>query len=211
MSETFEDVIKQAEKEMGGGKYLTLKNKGDKIVVRIASEPPVCINKHWMIGADGKNTAVNCTGEACVYCGENVPTPDKIKKTPLFAWVILDRNDGDTPKMYKAPYQVAKTLYELSLDKEYGSPINWDVTITRTEDPGSGYYRVIPRAVAAESKPITDEEKEAIKKANFDLKAELGGGRNSEHLGNYGAKAEELETTSKTEKKEPVETDDIPF
>jgi len=210
MSNAYEDIVGQAEKDSGGGKYLPLKNKNDKVVIRIASEP-VYINKHWMIGADGKNTAVNCTGEACVYCGKDTPPADKIKKSPLFAWVVLDRNDNAKPKIFKGPLQIAKSLKDLSTDPEWGDPTGYDVSITRTEEPGSGYYKVVP---TKNSTPINDEEKEAIKNSNFDLKGELDGGVKSENIGSYSKEAEELETASPAKndvKQEQLENDDIPF
>ncbi len=211
----YSDVVGKAQKEAGGGKYISLKNKGDKIVVRIASEP-VYKNKHWMTGSDGKNTPITCTGDNCVYCGKDVPPKEKVKKTPIFAWVVLDRNDANTPKIFKGPFQIAKELEGLDNDPEWGDPRNYDVSVTRTEEPGSGYYKVVP---TKNSDPISDDEKKAIEEAGFDLEAELEGGQKTDNIGKYGKAPADLETGEQDKAEETGETpaegekseEDIPF
>lgn len=210
MSNPYDEVVGKAEKEVGGGKYLSLKEKGQKIVIRIASDP-MYTNKHWLTGADGKNVAVVCTGEDCVYCGTKVAPTDRVKKTPLFAWIVLDRNDNNKPKIFKGGLSIAKDLKDLSNDSEWGDPTKYDVSITRTEEPGKGYYKTVP---TRNSDPITEDEQKAIAEAGFDLKSELEDAKEAKSTGGYGGKkAEELETPET--KSESVETDgddeEIPF
>lgn len=118
--------------ENDGGKFLNLKNKGDKIVIRIASKP-VSYFVHWI---DQK--PIICPNKAeCELCQKSYPATDsdqaaKEKRKQQFVWLVINREDKQA-YIYKAGYSVFSQVAEYGLNPEWGDPTNYDVQITRTE------------------------------------------------------------------------------
>ena len=202
-----------------GGKYLSFK-KGDKgriIQIRLASEPRY-INQHWVLGSDGKQTPINCKGDTCPYCGKDIPQKEKLPKTAKWGWIVIDRED-ESVKIFTGPTLIAKSVKDLSemVNKKtgaviWGNPSTFDIQIERTEIPGASYYKVDP--IPEGKGEMTEEEKNKVKEAGYDLVTELEGSKKSEHVGAY--KANELETApgeavQETNVNEDVNPDDIPF
>ena len=83
--------------------------------------------------------------------------------------MVIDRADGAV-KMFTGTTGVYLGVKELNEDTEdWGDPSLYDIKVTRTEEPGMGYYKVRP----ASKSPITKEEKILIKASKIDLMAEL--------------------------------------
>lgn len=194
-----------------GGRYLSFK-KGDKgriIQVRLVSEPRYVL-QHWVLGSDGKQSPIECKGEECPYCGKDVPQSERIQKTSLWGWIVIDREDGGA-KMFTGPRTIASQIKDISekLDKKthkpvWGDPRLYDIQIERTEEPGANYYKVTP-IPEGKGEEITVEEKKVVEEANINLEEELRGSKKSQNTGNYGAS--ELETGPDEE----INPEDIPF
>lgn len=199
------DVVDEAEV---GGKYLRFR-KGDKgrvIHIRIASKPKY-VNQHWITDTEGREVPANCDGEKCSYCGDDVPVKERVKKTPKFGWVVIDRDDGQA-KVFTAPFSVARDIKGLAEDEDWGNPLLYDIKIKRTEKPGS-YYKVTP-VPTGKGKPLTKEEKELVEAADFNLEEELQGGMESENVGNYEGQ-KKVEAKSESEEGGIEEPSDLPF
>jgi len=197
-----------------GGKYLSLKKKGDSVQIRIVSTPKHK-SQHWITGDDGKRKPVACTNDStCTWCGDDVPKDEKIKKAEVFAWLVIDRADGEV-KMFQAPKSIyLKIRNELLTDDDWGDPVNYDLKITRTEEQGN-YYSTIP--TPKNMGPITEEEKKLVDECDIDLEKELEGGKDTKTFGS--GKEESMETVdsgsssedSNSEGDEEETDEDIPF
>jgi len=86
------------------------------------------------------------------------------KMNERFAWIVIDRADNEI-KAFKGGVMIYKKVKELLLNDDWGDPMQYDLTITRTEEDGN-YYTVI---ASPKKSDITKEELEAIKKADIDL------------------------------------------
>lgn len=162
-----------------GGKFLTLKAKGDRVEIRIASTP---LHKtiHWTTDESGNATQVNCLGEGCSFC-ENAAKSGNARLTAkeVFGWIVLDREDANKPKIFKSGTSIYLAIKGLADSKGWGDPQGYDIEVTRTEERPT-YYKVVPLPDKSE---ITDAEKKAIKEANLNLEAELGGGEPTKTFG----------------------------
>lgn len=157
-----------------GGKYLTLKQKGDSITIRIASKP---LHKtiHWVSDQSGKPVQVDCEkqqpDDPCKYCAFAIQKKsNRMKAKELFGWIVLDRVDGNKPKVFKAGTQIYLEIRGLANTKAWGNPLGYDLEITRTEEKPK-FYNVIP---LPDKSVITPEEKQTIADAGYNLEAELG-------------------------------------
>ena len=195
----------------GGGKYLSFR-KGDKgrvITIRLVSAPKY-VNQHWITQANGKQTPTNCTGDACPYCGKEVPGKEQMQKIAKWGWIVIDREDGQV-KVFTGPTLIARQIRELVENPRWGNPFLYDIEIKRMEEPGKGYYATVP-IPDGKGHPITAEEKKLVEEAHFDLAEEIKGGRDSQHTGNYGAAAgADMETVPAGDIPENLgEADDAP-
>lgn len=211
------------EPEFGGGKYLSLKTDGDQVTVRIASTPKHGV-QHW-IEVDGKRSPMACSNDVdCLFCGDKIPKEKKVDKSPVFAWVVIDRKDGKVKIFNASSVTIYRRIKALALDEEWGDPQTYDIRIERTGKKGPDFYRVVPLPRTLD-KPITDEEKAAIKEADYNLDEEIEGGSDTSTFGSGDKETfpEELagETPEKKGKtggetnpptvEETDEDDEIPF
>lgn len=119
--------------------FLKLKEKGDRVLIRIAS-PPYREPKVWKadvkapLGAD-ETLALS---EAQWYA--IMRNPD-FNVTETFSWKVLDRETG-LAKIFSATPGVYKSIKEFAVMPEWGDPKNYDIIVERTEQPGRGYYKV---------------------------------------------------------------------
>lgn len=169
--------------KVGGGKYLTLKSKGDIADIRIVSTP-LHKSVHWITTDEGKTSQVDCIGENCVRCDEakEFKDPEAVKRAAakeLFGWLVLDRNDDNTPKIFKGGTQIYLAIKKLLETKAWGDPQGYDIEIERTEEMPT-YYRVTP---LPDKGVITAEEKKAIEASDLNLEAEMVGGEVTDSFG----------------------------
>ncbi len=191
----------------GGGKYLNLKSKGDKIKVRLMTKP-LHNFRYWETGADGKQRPVTFpTREAIDEALKGYGKDDKPKIDVQYGWVVIDRADGEI-KVFKGGQSIAGQIKGI-IEDGWGDPTGFDMVITRTEEKPM-YYKVTP--VPNSNTPITDAEKQKFTDANIDLKDEMqGGGESKSHSEQYGG-AVDLETLPEEQKAEPeatTETDKV--
>lgn len=104
--------------------FLRLKSKGDSCKIRIVSDPVKFGN---------------------IY---HDPKTDLDKKQEKYAWLVLDRNiapDDDFPiKIFTGGSQIWTKIKTYVKDEDWGDPMTYDLTITRTENSPSDYYSVTP-------------------------------------------------------------------
>lgn len=136
-----EQVDYDYQPETSGGKYLSLKNKGDKINIRIADKP-ISYFVHWV-----NNKPQRCDDpEDCKTCLEEKSNPKSFdpqqRRKQVFVWPVIDRKDG-IAKIFKGGASIFLGLREYALNTKWGDPTKWDVEITRTEIRPK-YYSVIP-------------------------------------------------------------------
>jgi len=89
--------------------YLRLKSKGEKVKIRLVSEP-IHFEEADMNG----------------------------KPADRFAWTVIDRSTGDI-KAYKAGVMVYKEIKKYATDEDWGDPTGYDFTVERTEEKGRYY------------------------------------------------------------------------
>jgi hypothetical protein len=147
MNETQEQEVQHVghgtEKSEGaGGPYLRLKSDGQKIRIRMVSDP-IKFKKS--------------------YQG---------KVQDAFACKVINKTtgpDGKTVEKEVMGFQYGWLIYEkvadLCNDSEWGDPINYDLEITRNGGTPSKFYSVIPKP----AKPLTNEDKEMVAAADVDL------------------------------------------
>lgn len=99
----------------GNGIYLRLKNKGDRVKIRLVSKPI-----HYKKEFQGKEM-------------------DK------FAWLVIDKTDVTNPRVkgFEAGVMIYKSIKDFATNPEWGDPTQYDFTIERTEEAGN-YYTVVP-------------------------------------------------------------------
>lgn len=209
-----EDVVKQTSSQ---GKFLQFKkgDNGRQIQIRIASEPRYII-QHWLLGSDGKNRPVICEGKTCAYCGDEVPSGERLEKKSRWAWIVIDRADNKA-KVFMGPNSIAlrmRDLSELISAKTHkpiwGDPRTFDVSITYTEkSSGFGEYKIEPDPDSRS--PLTDEENKLVEASGYNLEEELKGSKKSEHVGKYGASEIENAPDNDEEIVGEDPADDIPF
>ena len=208
------DVEKVVKETSQNTKYLQFKkdDNGRQIMIRIASEPRYII-QHWVLGADGKNRPVTCEGEDCAYCGKSVPKGDKMEKKSRWAWIVIDREDGEA-KVFMGPNSIALRLRDLTKlispktkKPTWGDPRTFDVTITYTvKSNGFGEYKVDPDPDSRGE--LTAEEVKMVEESGYDLEKELQGSKKSEHVGNYKGEEDPVEVPADLGGPAKVEEDD---
>jgi len=129
-------------------KYLRMRSKGDSIKIRIVSKAV-----RWEEEMPVKNET-----------GDTIGT----KKKENFAWVVIDRADGEA-KAFRAGVSIFLKIKELAQNDDWGDPTGYDITITRTETNPANYYSVV--ASPNKSKLTKDE---IAKAAEIDLNEMFG-------------------------------------
>ena len=194
-------------------KYLSFRkgDKGKTIQIRLVSEPRYIL-QHWIMGDNGKQTPVNCIGEKCPYCGKDVPPKEKLPKIAKWGWIVIDREDAKI-KIFTGPTLIARSIKEISELKDmrtkkllWGNPLLYDIQITRTEEPGASYYKVVP--IGVDKGELTKEEKKVVADTDYNLEEELKGAKKSKNTGSY---TEDLETVPDDKVSDEKGIDDIPF
>lgn len=156
--------------ESGGGKFLNLKAKGDKITVRLADKPVVYF-VHWM---DDKPVICEdkATCQTCVIIAGFTPEEMKkkensqLKRRQTFVWPVIDRADG-VAKIFKGGTGIFLSIAVFANDPKWGGAekdaTKFDVTITRTETSMQNFYSVVGDPTSL-GKEITKEEKADVEK-----------------------------------------------
>jgi hypothetical protein len=134
------------EPQSAGGKYLRLKEKNQKVRIRIISKP-IRFYKHF----DARD--------------------DKpAERKEMFAWLVLDKTQAPfTVKAFEAGLMVYLGIKQFAQDvTEWGDPTQYDLIIERTEKQGS-YYTVKPSNKGMG--PLGDDERDIVADSDLDLVA----------------------------------------
>jgi hypothetical protein len=120
----------------GPGNFLQLKD-GTNTAVRVMSEPEV-YKQHWVQVA-GKKRPIKCPGSPnCPLCNAG----ERPQERHLF--VVIDRATL-TPKLLDIPRTAGVLIKQLFIDPSWGSPLNYDVSISREAAGNQTRYSVLPR------------------------------------------------------------------
>lgn len=144
------------EPKTGSSQFLRLKSKDDSVIVRVASAPwreP----KVWKAGEQKPMADENAAALKEAQWAAIMGNPD-FNVTEVFSWKVIDRSDGKA-KIFSSTPGVYKKFKAYATMDAWGDPKNYDIQITRTEDPGPGYYDVMALPDKSE---LTDAELEAV-------------------------------------------------
>lgn len=133
------------EASSGGGLWLRLKKKGEKVRLRLCSAP-----YRW----------------TDTYTEEDGTTKQRKK----CAWLVIHKEMvNDKPlksvRIFQGGPMVYGALKDLADSEEWGSPLLYDVTVERTEEPGK-YYVVTP--LPKPMGELSEDEKALLAAANID-------------------------------------------
>lgn len=193
-----------------GGIYLSLKEKGQQVQIRLVSQP-VYVKRYWITNPSGKKEVVVVPKNGPdPYGGEDVPVKERLEPDFRFGWVVIDRED-ESVKLFQGSKSVAFKIKNISEMRDkagnviWGNPTGYDLLVTRTEQQGANYYTVDP--LPHTRKPLTEEEKELVKEAGIDPLKEMEGSQVSNTSGHNTATPADLETVPEAEEKK---TDSVP-
>lgn len=130
------------------------------------------------------NKAIRCTETPdCPLCqaarAENQTIRDekgsRIASKPSWLLLAIDREQQEaekktTVRLLKIPWMVWKALKDFQDNPNYGDMTQWDVSITRQENPKTHFLEYIVQP-ARQNTPFTSEELEAFDKCDLDLSA----------------------------------------
>lgn len=141
--------------------FLRLKDKGQSVTVRIASRP----YREPKVWKEGVNTPLEDEKAAALtpeQWARIMGDPD-YNVTEVFSWIVIDREDGQA-KVFSTTPGVYKSIKEYAQTEQWGDPQRYDIKITRTEEPGRGYYTVQP---FPDKSDLTDKEKAMVEKIDM--------------------------------------------
>ena len=172
------DFNKNLNLPSGGGRYVKLSKKGDKIKFRIATTPHY-ETKHFLgdkefslcgkyNSEDPKTTCKYCQDYALALENNDEVVAKQLKPMTTFYYPVLDINEGKA-KIFQF---TAKSIhYTIKGYADEGVDVfACDWSVERTEEQGANYYKVL-RLDATE---LTKEQEEELNKAKafkFDQKA----------------------------------------
>lgn len=200
--------------------FLSLKEQGDKVTVRLASSP-YREPKVWKEGVRAPldaNEVVKLRPEQWIAMFRD----PEFNITEVFHWVVIDRDSGQA-KIYSATAGVYKSIKEYAEMEDWGDPQTYDLRVERTEQPGRGYYKV---TALPNKEPLDDKDQANVAALLVQLNEKLPAARKiSEVQVDYIDEMDqsleaEAQITPEPKKDvviedikdgEPINLDDIPF
>lgn len=122
--------------------FLRLKSKGESVRIRIASSPFREL-KVWP--AVGNEPPLKSEVLADLSSGQwmrLMSNPD-YNVSEVYHFIVIDKADG-AAKIFTTTGGVYGKVRDYATNTEWGDPKGYDLTITRTENPGKNYYEVVP-------------------------------------------------------------------
>lgn len=149
------------EPKTGKSTFLKLKEKGDSIVIRLITPP----YREPIIWKEGNNKPLD--EEQTANLNEKqwfafMRDPD-YSINESYHWGVIDRSDG-IARIFTGTTGIYKSIKEYAQMQQWGDPTRYDIEITRTEEPGRGYYKVTPYPDKSEP---TDSEIEGVDNLNI--------------------------------------------
>lgn len=137
---------------------------------RVMSKP--IVGYEWWVDKDGdirEKGAQPQSGDkpARVRMTGTVPigAADTVKH--FWAMVVWNYVDESFQILQITQKSIQKSIKSLSADEDWGSPLNYDLVVTKTGEKLDTEYEVKPKP----AKPLADEITEAYKKTNINLEA----------------------------------------
>lgn len=146
-------------------KFLKLSDKGEVVKLRLLSEPyrePRVWNESTKKFTDREVVMTYSPDDWLRVLREPDYTINEV-----YYWVVKDRDDNRT-KIFTGTAGVYKKIKKYAETIEWGDPTQYDLVITRTEQPGSNYYTV--EAMPNKGNPTQEELAQATA---MDIKAEI--------------------------------------
>lgn len=141
-----------------GSIWITLKSQGELAKVRIAA-PPLRQATVWP-SERGAGKPLDESIVANLTSGQWMSimrSPEwEIRETYIL--LVIDRLDAQA-KIFKVSGSVYGKIRDYALNPEWGSPYEYDLTITRTEAPGKAYWDVTP----SPKSPLLTSEVDKVK------------------------------------------------
>lgn len=141
--------------------FLIMKDPGD-YQVRVVSKPFVYYH-HWINDITGAQKKVNCTADiaTCPICKAGTK---ESKAKPHWLFKVISRLESDKQgkvvvNVLDCGSQILTAIADYNKDPNWGSIIQYDITIKRGQKGKNPLYTVHPLPKV----PLTAEEKEAIK------------------------------------------------
>src|SRR5258708_28463629 len=188
------------EPSTGSRQFLRLKSKDDSVIIRVASAP-YREPKVWKVGEQKPMADENSARLTEEQWAAIMREPD-FNVTEVFSWKVIDRSDGK-PKIFSSTPGVYKKFKAYAEMKEWGDPKEYDIKITRTEDPGPGYYDVM---ALPDKTPLSEAERDAVD--SLDITKLLSNARLSSNPQIDDLSEEFTGPVKKTVSKEPEELEE---
>lgn len=201
--------------------YLRLKTKGEEVRIRIVSKP-YRTPQIWQENARAPMPDDQMSGLRAEdwyrFMGDPTYT---INET--YCWAVIDRSDGKA-RIFQATAGVYKNIKKYDQDPDWGNPKDYDIKITRTEEPGASYYAVVP---LSNRDQLTMSELDDVKKLDITKMLPNARAVSERQVDNIDDYVEGLTKSSQEEASppkavvpdtviedigdEPINIDDIPF
>ena len=134
--------------------WLRLKSKDQQARIRIAAAPYREL-KVWPAG-EGKKQPIAAEMVQNLTPGQwmTVMRDPNFDVNEIFHFAVIDRADG-IAKIFTTTGGVYGQVKSLAEDPEWGDPKQYDITVTRTEQPGKNYYSLL---ASPNKSQLTSEE-----------------------------------------------------
>ena len=137
--------------------FLTLKNKGDKVLVRLASSP-YREPKVWKTDSKEPPMADENVLKLSEDHWRTIYRDPQYTVSEVFHWKVIDRETG-LARIYSGTAGVYKQIKKYATMQGWGDPMGYDFQIERTEQPGPSYYQV---TAIPDKTPIGETEQKLI-------------------------------------------------
>lgn len=121
--------------------WLKLKTKGESVDLRIAA-PPLREVVVWPEEDGQPKVDPELIRELTSGQWLRLKSSPDYKVTEVFPLLVIDRADG-MAKIFRASGAIYSEIRKWAMNPKWGNPMGYDLTITRTEKPGS-YWDVQP-------------------------------------------------------------------
>jgi len=145
--------------------YLRLKSKGDSVRIRIAASPYREL-KVWPAEGGEPPLDVVMTGNLSSGQWATLMSDPNFNVNEVFHFLVIDRADGGA-KVFTTTGGVYGKVRQFATDAEWGDPKSYDLTITRTEQPGKNYYEVVPSPNKSDLTPAELQKIDGLKVADM--------------------------------------------
>jgi hypothetical protein len=142
--------------------WLRLKSKGESAKIRIAAMPMREVTV-WPDEEGAPKLDPELLRDLTMGQWLRLKSLPDYKVSEQFPLLVIDRADGQA-KIYRASSFIYSEIRKYAQDPEWGNPMGYDITITRVENPGVGYWDIKP---SPNKTDLMQSEVEKIKALNL--------------------------------------------